>query len=102
MSEQEHSIEVRSSELFFEDTPAAPTRATKPFAVFLRETPAQPLSPGLRALLWAIGIIGGVLFLVAVWRVSQRHLKKTPTDEAPANAAVSTARRDPGGGFPRT
>ena len=45
MPEQEHSIKERSHELFVEPTQGAAPRTTKPFPVYLRETPAQPLSP---------------------------------------------------------
>jgi hypothetical protein len=101
--EQELSIKVRSSELFVEETPVVPTKSTKPFAVFLRETPARPLSPGLQALLWALGVIVGILFLAALWRVSHRHHGRTSTGKAPAQTVMlRDARRDLGAGFLRT
>jgi hypothetical protein len=103
MPEQEHSIKVRSHELFVEETPVGPARSTKPFAVFLKETPAQPLSAGIRALLWAIGVVVGVLFLVALWRVSHRHPGKAPAGEDPAKTEISRdTRRHPLAAFPRT
>ena len=73
MPEQEHSIKVRSNELYVEDTPLAPAQATKPFPVYLRETPARPLSAGIKAIFWTLGIIVALLFLAALWRVAHRH-----------------------------
>ena len=103
MPEQEHSIKARSHELFVEETPVVPTRSGKPFAAYLRETPAQPVSPSVQALLWAIGVIVGVLFLLALWRVSHRHQGKTPREQAPTDSAISReVRRHPDGGIPRT
>jgi hypothetical protein len=103
MPEQEHSIKVRSSELFVEETPVVPTtRSSKTFAAFLRETPAQPLSPGVQAMLWVLGIVVGLLFLIALWRVSHRHQKTTPTDAAPAEDAIlRDVRSSHGAGPPR-
>jgi hypothetical protein len=104
MPEQEHSIKVRSHELFVEETPVGPAKATKPFKVFLKETPARPLSAGFRALLWALGITVGLLFLLALWRLAQRHQTRIPaTGAAPAATAMfREMRRSPGAGFLRT
>ena len=71
--EQDQSIKARSSELFVDDAPVDLTRATKPFRVYLRETPARPLSIGIKALFWVLGIVVGVLFLIAIWRVAHGH-----------------------------
>jgi hypothetical protein len=78
MPEQEHSIKVRSHELYVDDTPVAPDRATKPFPVYLRQTPAQPLSPGMKALFWVLGIVVALLFLAAVWRVARHQGPRPP------------------------
>ena len=45
---------------------------TKPFPVYLRETPAFPMSSTVKAMLWFAGIIVGLLFLAAVWKLSIR------------------------------
>ena len=89
MPEQEHSIKARSHELFVEDAPANPAGATKPFQVYLRETPAYPLSPGIRAIFWVVGIIVGALFLMAIWRVTHRQAVRPRTGAAPVKAAMS-------------
>jgi hypothetical protein len=95
MPEQEHSIKVRSNELYVEDTPAAPVQVTKPFPVYLRETPARPLSGGIKAIFWTLGIIVALLFLAAVWRVAHRQVPKRPAGK-PGVEAVGMP--DPGRG----
>jgi hypothetical protein len=71
--EQEASIKRRAHELFVKDTPDHVSRPTKPFPVYLRETPAFPMSSTVKAMLWFTGIIVGLLFLAAVWKLSVRH-----------------------------
>jgi hypothetical protein len=73
MPEQEHSIKARSHELFVDPTQLAASRPTKPFPAYLRETPAQPLSPLATTVLWILGIIVVVLFLAALWRITHRR-----------------------------
>ncbi len=88
MPEQEHSIKARSHELFVEETPIGPARATRPFRDYLRETPALPLSGGIKAIFWVVGIIVGVLFLLAIWRASNRLGGKPPAAKAPAQTVM--------------
>jgi hypothetical protein len=88
MPEQEHSIKARSHELYVEETPVVPAAVTKPFKVYLQETPAQPISPGIRALFWVMGVVVGLLFLVAIWRVSHRHGGRPPAGAAPTRTAM--------------
>lgn len=83
MPEQEHSIKVRSNELFIPDAPTE-TRVTRPFPDYLRETPAQPLSAGIKAIIWILGTIVALLFVTALWRVVHRH----GTHHAPRRPAV--------------
>jgi hypothetical protein len=71
--EQEHSIKQRSLELFVKGSAEHGANSAKPFSVHLRETPAQPLSPTTRALFWIVGVLVGLLFLAAVWRILHRH-----------------------------
>jgi hypothetical protein len=84
--EQEHSIKERSNELFFDES-AVPARSSKPFAAYLRETPARPVSPALKALFWVLAVIIGVLFFAAIWRVAHRHGGR-PTAAAAAEKTV--------------
>jgi hypothetical protein len=76
MPEQEHSIKARSHELFVDPSQATDGKATKPFPVYLRETPARPMSVFTKAIFWLVGIIVGVLFLAAVWRIG--HHQRSP------------------------
>jgi hypothetical protein len=95
--EQEHSIKARAHELFVETTKAeADSRPTKPFPVYLRETPAQPLSPGTKTVLWLLGIVVALLFLIALWRVTQRRApahRPEPNPPAAEAQAVLLGRR---------
>lgn len=88
MPEQEHSIKVRSNELYVEDTPAVPAQVTKPFPVYLRETPARPLSAGIKAVFWTLGIIVALLFLAALWRVAHHQVPRRATGKAAAKAVA--------------
>lgn len=92
MPEQEHSIKVRSNELFYEET-VVPTRTTRPFVEYLRETPAKPMAAWLQAVFAIVGVIVGVLFLIALWRVSHPHPSKKP---AIRPKTVSTVMADVG------
>lgn len=90
MPEQEHSIRARSDELFVEEIPVVtPARSSRPFVDYLRETPAQPLSPALKALFWMVAIIVGILFLVAIWRVFHHHGRVPAKGPSPARVATS-------------
>jgi hypothetical protein len=81
MSEQEISIKAREHELYVPDSdPNAKT--VKPFAVYLRETPAEPLSLTTKAILWTVGTAVALLFLAACWRAAMHH--------APASSVKKT------------
>lgn len=80
MPEQEHSIKARSHELYVEEDLTGSSMATKPFQVYLRETPAHPLSPAIKVIFWVLGLVVAVLFLLALWRVWQRHAARPLVD----------------------
>lgn len=85
MPEQELSIKEREQELFVESigTPAPTT--TKPFADYLRETPADPLSTHVKAILWIVGLIVLLLLALAIWRAqrpTRSRSRPRPTQEA--------------------
>ncbi len=87
MPEQEISIREREEQLFFEpDESQAGVPSVKPFPVYLRETPADPISPGVKAVLWIVGIAVLLLFCVALWRSTQR-----PSRLRQSRAATKTA-----------
>ncbi len=95
MPEQERSIKARSHELFVEPVqPGEATKPTKPFPVYLRETPAQPLSPLTKAVFWILGIIVAGLFVVAVWRISHRPKSKVPASRRPEKTVMVLRRVD--------
>ena len=72
MSEQEISIKAREHELYVSDAdPNA--KQVKPFSVYLRETPAEPLSLTTKAILWTVGTAVALLFLAACWRAAMHH-----------------------------
>ena len=73
LPEQEHSIKARGKELFVERLKPENSQPTKPFSVYLRETPAQPISTFTKFVLWIVGIVVALLLFAALWRVSQRH-----------------------------
>ena len=91
MPEQEHSIKARSHELFVEQDPAGMRTKTKPFPVYLRETPARPMSAFTKVLFWFLGIIVGLLFLAAVWRIGHHQRPRGPN----RRAVTKTVRAEP-------
>ncbi len=91
MPEQELSIREREQELFVEpqETPAAEP-PVKPFPVYLRETPADPMSTGVKVILWIVGIAVLLLFGVALWR-TQRPSRLRRTSSATKAAVLDAA-----------
>jgi hypothetical protein len=73
LPEQEISIKSRAHEVFARANPEDRPRPTKPFPVYLRETPAYPMSGIVRAMLWIAAIIVGLLFLASVWKLTVRR-----------------------------
>lgn len=63
---QEQSIKARKRDLFDADIPSSttPIGPRRSFLDLRKETPADPLSPLVRALLWTVGTVV-VLLLVA-------------------------------------
>lgn len=70
--EQEISIKKREGELFRPEGDDLQTAPTKPFAEYLRETPADPLPSWVKAALWATGVVVALLFAAALWRLQSR------------------------------
>jgi hypothetical protein len=71
MSEQEISIKAREHELYVgSETDSKPV---KPFAVYLSETPAEPMSATTKGILWIVGTVVALLFLAACWRATTHH-----------------------------
>ena len=93
--EQEQSIKDRKKLIYDDDPTALPTGPVaerKPFKIYLRETPAQPLSTGLKAALWAAGIAVVLLLAGAIWKASRPKPKPSPrTGAAPARVVGARA-----------
>ena len=87
MSEQDISIKEREHELYVPALPDAPP--VKPFPVYLRETPGEPLSPATKFVLGIVGIVVAVLFFAAVWRAA--HPRATKPKTRAARSATKTA-----------
>jgi hypothetical protein len=89
LPEQERSIKSRAHELFVKPQPDSAARPTKPFPVYLKETPAFPMSSTVKAMLFFAAIIVGLLFLAAVWKLSIRHGPRR--QDPPRSEAVKTS-----------
>jgi len=73
MPEQELSIKEREQQLYDEPHEAPPVRPpAKPFPIYLRETPAVPMSSGVKATLWIVAIVVLLLLIAALWRTQHR------------------------------
>ena len=89
VEKQDHSIKARKSQLFEERKDGAGV-ALKPFADYLRTTPAAPVAPGLKAALWARAVVVALLFVAAL--LSGRGSKRPTPRRAGGAPAVSPAR----------
>ena len=65
---QEQSIKARKHQIFDDVVPAVSSGSSKPFKEFLRETPAAPLSGGMKAALWAVGAVVALLLVAALMK----------------------------------
>ncbi|WP_165070733.1 hypothetical protein [Paludisphaera rhizosphaerae] len=84
---QEISIKRRGHDLFIDETAPSTTGPSRPFSEFLRDTPAKPLSAGVKAALWAVSIVAAMLFAAALWRLVNRP---TPKPSAPRKARTKS------------
>lgn len=93
MPEQEFSIKARGNELYAKREDDRPK--VKAFDVYLKETPAAPISPAALTALWAAGIIVAVLFVAALWRISHRGPRRPiqPPRAAPRKAAATPGKK---------
>jgi hypothetical protein len=102
MSEQEYSIKARAQELFDEPPGSeAVPKATKPFPMYLRETPPQPLSPFTKTVFWIVGVIVAGLFLMALWRITHRHRSRPEARPSRTMTAMVLHSSRSGTTFPR-
>lgn len=68
------------------DAEGAPA-VRKTFAEHRRDTPAAPLSGGLKALLYAVGLLVGLLFAASLYKVTNRP--RRPTTPPPSATTVT-------------
>jgi hypothetical protein len=85
--EQEQIIKAKKQQLFEADEPVA--GPLKPFAQYVRETPAAPLSVGVKALLWGAGVVVVLILLYALIRGPRPRARPAPRAD---RAAIPSAR----------
>ncbi len=74
---QEQSIRARKHQLFESDEhPDLAGGPRRPFKECLKTTPANPLSPAIKGLLWVVGSL--VILLLAAALVTSSHKKPRP------------------------
>ena len=101
MPEQEISIREREEQLFFEPDEPRTASPVKPFPVYLRETPADPISPGVKAILWIVGVAVFLLLCVALWRTTHRPSRLSRTRAATKRASTHLVPQIPADGLGR-
>ena len=76
----EPPMKPKTHRLFEEDEPAGSLAGPRrSFQECLRTTPADPLSPGLKAALWAVGTVVVLLLIAALATGGARKPKPGPT-----------------------
>ncbi len=81
--DQESSIKTRANEVFSEEQESSPIKA---FGEYLQNTPATPLSPELKALLWVVALVVLLLFIGAILRIQRGGRRpRAPIPPAPAS-----------------
>ncbi len=90
MPEQELSIKEREQQLFVESSEDQVQGPVRPFAEYLRETPAAPISVEVKVLLWIVGVVVAILFILAVWKASRPSAVHHKPRPAPPAAEDST------------
>ena len=66
VEQQDQSIKARKNQLFEAIKTDDDGSSGKPFVVYLKDTPAAPMSAPVKAALWAMGVVVVLLFLAAV------------------------------------
>jgi hypothetical protein len=87
---QEQSIKARKHQLFEDEDLASASGPSLPFPELLRVTPAEPLSPAIKALLWVVGTLVVLMLLAALLNAGGgRKAPKTPAASvAPASLTL--------------
>jgi hypothetical protein len=92
--EQEQSIKDRKKLIYDDDPKPISATVGKPFALYLRETPAEPLSGLMKAALWAAGVVVILLLAGALWKTTQPKAKAAPSQKTGAAPAQVVGARD--------
>src|SRR5690349_4516897 len=90
MPEQELSIKEREQQLFVESSKDQVQGPVRPFAEYLRETPAAPIPVEVKVLLWIVGVVVAILFAAAIWKASRSSAAHPKPRAAPPAAEDST------------
>ncbi|MBX6315548.1 MAG: hypothetical protein IRY99_21940 [Isosphaeraceae bacterium] len=83
--EQDQLIKAAKHQLFEEEVVTS-SGPRKTFREYLRETPARPLSMGVKALLWGAGAVVVLLLILALLSSGQSSHAKRPAPAAPTPA----------------
>ena len=85
LEHQDQSIKDRKFQLFEETKPDGDGVLRKPFSQYVRQAPPAPLSPVIKASLWATGVLVALLFLGAIFigpKVRKRQAALPPAHPA--------------------
>ncbi len=88
---QEQSIKARKHQLYEDDEPLFSSGPHKSFGDCLRETPADPLSLLVKAILWVVGTVV-ILLLIAALATGGGKKKPRPKQAPATSAAPSRVR----------
>ena len=75
---QEQSIKARKHQLFEADDDHAHSGPRQSFAEILRVTPADPLTPAIKGILWVVGTLVILLLLAGFTTVGKRKPRPRP------------------------
>ena len=93
---QEQSIKARKHQLFEVDEPLdVATGPRRSFQECLRTTPADPLSPALKAVLWVVGSLVVLLLIAALVTGGQKKPRPGPVSTVGPPATSPLARPTP-------
>ncbi len=82
----DQSIKSRKFQLFETQPSSEATVKARTFVEYVKDTPPAPMSPAVKATLWAVAVIVALLFLVAIFGGRSRGSKTRQTwnpDRAP-------------------
>ncbi|MFO0956064.1 MAG: hypothetical protein U0800_01210 [Isosphaeraceae bacterium] len=97
----DRELKDRQKQLYGESPSAGAQAPRKAFAEFLKETPAAPLSPGLKAALIAAAVVVGLAFLASLYkglaarpRPARREVTSLISPQSPQTAVFTANDRN--------